>query len=58
MRSDRTGCSSLLSSQILEQLPPDLHPLYTSGKLLPIHPDDGSSILIIDLILHTGEDPL
>ncbi len=45
MRSDRTGCSSLLSSQILEQLPPDLHPLYTSGKLLPIHPDDGSSIL-------------
>lgn len=42
--SAQADCSSLLSSQILEQLPPDLHPLYTSGSLLPIHPDDCSSI--------------
>lgn len=42
--SAQAGRSALLASQILEQIPPDLHPLYTSGSLLPIHPDDCSSI--------------
>ena len=36
--------------QLLDQLPPQLHPLYTSGQLLPIHPDDCSAIFNYQLL--------